>query len=105
MFRDILGMVGTLEERKVGRYEDAELLVSTVRNTDSERPFETAVSSPEYNDGRLVIVEEYDDNELAVKGHGEWVKKMTAETKPSSLKDVLGSGIAQLADIVEPDPS
>ena len=77
MFNFDFGMLDDYEERMVGRFEKAGLLVSTARVSDGQQPYETAVGHPEYNEGKLVIVEAYPDRATALFGHGKWVKMMT----------------------------
>ncbi len=99
MFGNIWGMMGNLEERTVDRYELGDLIVSTVRVTDSILPWETGVSHPEYNSGKWVIVEKYESKEDAKEGHQRWVQKMTGETLPDELRDVADSEIGLLNDV------
>jgi hypothetical protein len=88
---------GSYDDRKVDRYEDEAkgLIVSTCSMNDTEHPFETAVSHPRYNNGEWVIVQEYDTQEDAQKGHDEWVARMTAKVLPNQLEDVSTSGSAK----------
>lgn len=99
---DFLSMLGTYEERKVSHYEDvkSKTVVDTCRVTDSEKDFETGICHPAYNKGTWVIVELYDTEEQAKKGHNKWVKKMTAKALPRQLKDVSSSETAKLCDMV-----
>ena len=99
-FFDFLGMVGDNEQRKVARWpEKGEWVVDTCRVTDNiENPFETAVQHPCYNDGKIVIVEEYKDIEAAEKGHAKWVDRMSADELPERLVDVSSCGMAKLHD-------
>ena len=84
-----IGNMGNYEERKVARWpEEGDWVVDTCRVTDSDKPFETAVKHSSYNDGEMVIVEEYEDNESAQKGHDKWVKIMSANELPERLVDV-----------------
>jgi hypothetical protein len=78
-------------------------LVDTAAINDSTKPFETAVQSPHYNDGKMVIVELYDTKDEAQKGHDKWVNKMTAKNPPKSLKDVSTSGIVRFANALGAD--
>jgi hypothetical protein len=66
--------------------------------TDSEHEYETGIAHPSYNDGKWVIVEDYDTEEDAKKGHDKWVKIMTADSLPSVLNDVSTAVIAKLGD-------
>lgn len=58
-------MAAPYEQRKVARFEKDGFMVDTAAVNDSEHPFETAVEHPNYNDGKMVIVEEYDSKEEA----------------------------------------
>ena len=81
----MFGMIGTYEQRKVARTEIEDGFVSTARMTDTEKPFETGISHELYNEGYIVIVEQYDTKEEALAGHEKWVKVM--EGKPEKLID------------------
>src|SRR5262249_24498781 len=96
-----LEMVGNYEQRKVGRYDHPDgWFISTALVTDSEKPFVTAVCHPKYNEGRIVIVDSYDNKMEAEAGHEKWVQTMNAETLPERLVDVSEAGIAQLMDVL-----
>lgn len=84
------------EDRKVARFEQGDVLVSTARVSDSLQPFETAVAHPDYNNGKLVIVQMYDTKEEASIGHNKWVKLMTSDNLPDELVDVSTAEIRQL---------
>jgi len=98
---DFFSMANNYEERKIGRYEVDDLVVSTAQVTDSEAPYETAVSHPLYNNGRFVIVQNYWTRDDAEAGHEHWVEVMTNPVLPESLRDVSMAGIAQLQDLVD----
>ena len=84
-----IGNIGNYEERKVARWpEEEDWTVDTCRVTDSEKPFETAIKHTNYNDGKMIIVEEYEDKESAQEGHDKWVKIMSANELPERLVDV-----------------
>ncbi len=87
----------------IDKYEEGDLFISTARNTDSQHPFETAVSHPKYNNNALVIVAEYDTKEEAQEGHDKWVRIMTAPELPAELRDVSTAGIAELCEAVGGD--
>lgn len=91
-------MAGNYEDRKIDRYEDGELTISTAEVYDSEAPYETAVKYPNYNGGKFVIVANYYSREDAEAGHQKWVEIMTNPVLPESLRDVSMAGIAQLLD-------
>jgi len=83
-----IGNMGNYEERKVARWPEDDWIVDTCRVTDSDKPFETAVKHTNYNFGKMIIVEEYDDEESAQKGHDKWVKTMSADELPERLFDI-----------------
>jgi hypothetical protein len=72
-----LSMAYDYESRKVARHEGTDFWISTARVTDSKFPFETAVSHPQYNDNKIIIVEQYEDIEAAISGHKKWVDVFT----------------------------
>lgn len=75
----------------VGKFHEGELKVSTVGGvTDSDSEFETAVLHPSYSE-YFIVVEEYDTEEDALKGHKKWVDIMTSENLPEELIDVSSS--------------
>ena len=82
------------EDRKIERYDDDELFVSTCRVSDSERPYETAVSTPEYNKGKIVIVEMYDTEQEAREGHHKWLEAMK-NNPPNALTNVSSCGSSE----------
>lgn len=88
----ILDMIGNYEERKVENTVVNDVIIDTARVTDCDKPYETAICSPHYNDGNLVIVEEYDDFKSAEIGHKKWVEIFEKEL-PETLQDVSTSGI------------
>jgi len=102
-FMDFISMWGNYEERKVDRFEKEGLLIDTCAVNDSDKPFETAISHPMFNDGKLVVVELYDTKEQAQKGHNKWVKIMTKKKLPKSLKDVSTAEVAKLCDAIGGD--
>ena len=95
MLFDFLNMP-SYDQRKIGRHEEENLIVSTVTVTDSAAGHETAVSHPDYNNGSYIVVEEYYTREDATIGHEKWVKLMTSEDRPKELKDVSTCEIAKL---------
>jgi len=96
---DFLLDADNYEERKVANYEDKKtgLIVDTCAVFDSEQPFETGICHPLYNNGNWIIVELYDTGEKAQKGHDKWVKKMTADFLPKTLKDISSCEVAKIA--------
>lgn len=93
------------ETRKVDCWqnEDEDQMVSTARVSDGTRPYETAFQHPEYNDGKIVIVEAYDTLEDARAGHTRWLKLMTEGPLPESLRECCNAGIAQLLGALSDD--
>lgn len=96
-----MDMFGTYEQRKVGCYEDTKgkKLVSTVAVTDSTFPYETAIQHPEYNNGALVIVENYETKGDAEIGHKRWVGIMKSDELPDPLMDTGQSKVSQMCDL------
>jgi hypothetical protein len=95
MFK-FLSMLDTYEDRKVARYEQGGLFISTALVNDSDDPYETAVAHPAYNDGEIVIVETYGDLDSAKAGHEKWVSIMTRPELPAKLVDTSTALIAKL---------
>lgn len=93
-----LAMAGNYESRCIGRYDDDELMVSTAAVNDGDHPYETAVEHPEYNNGKMVIVQAYDTISEAESGHAEWVARMTNGPLPEHLQDCQNSEISQFCD-------
>ena len=102
---DLLGlnMLGNHEQRKVANFKKGEIVVDTCRVTDSNKPYETGISHPRYNNGKWVIVELYDTEKEAKIGHDKWVKTILAKKLPISLIDVSTSAIVKLIGTVSPD--
>lgn len=100
-----LDMFGNYEDRKVGRYHDEAtgVFVSTAWVNDSDPPWETAVEHPNYNGGKMVIVEHYHSREAAETGHEKWVQTMTTEPLPALLVDKSSHIFAELLDAVGGD--
>ena len=95
---DFIGMMSNHEDRVVANYEEGELIVDTALVTDGEHIYETAIQHPEYNKGKWVVVEAYDDTASAQAGHEKWVKIMTADALPDELSECMNSGISQLGE-------
>ena len=92
-----LDMLGNYDERRVDRYENDEILVSTVEVTDGDKPFETAIKHPEYGKtGAMIIVEKYDTVEQAQKGHTKWVELVKTDTLPDTLVDCQNAAVSKL---------
>jgi len=100
---DFFDMAGTHEQRKVDRFERDDLIVDTCSVTDSDDPYETAISHPDYNDGKWVIAETYKTADAAQEGHDKWVQIMTAPEIPAQLVDVSTFAIAELFRAIDPD--
>ncbi len=97
---EFMDMIGNYEERKVDRFSKGNLIVDTCSVTDSDKPFETAVKHPKFNQEKWIVVELYDTKEEAQEGHNKWIKIMTAEKLPLELKDISSAKIAKLCDAV-----
>lgn len=98
---DFLSMMDNYDEHVVARHETDTLIVDTAEVSDSPRPFETAVSHDQYNKGKWVIVECYDDKQSAQAGHDRWVQTMSAAELPESLVDRASDTAAQWCDKVD----
>ena len=93
---DFIQDFGNYQDRVVGRYDGDGTMVSTARVSDGSHPYETAFQHPDYNDGKMVIVEAYDSKELAAEGHARWLKIMIDGPLPDCLIDCHNSEISQL---------
>ncbi len=101
---DFLNMTGNHEERQVDNYEGENgLVVDTCAVTDADLPYETGITHPRYNEGKWVIVELYPTKEQAQEGHKKWVKIMTTEPLPESLRDASTATIAKACDVLGED--
>jgi hypothetical protein len=98
MLFDFLSVTDNYEDRKVDNFQKGELEIDTCAVTDADKPFETGICHPGYNEGEWVIVELYDTKEESQKGHKKWVKKMTNKKLPTTLKDVSSAEVATLKD-------
>ncbi len=97
-------MMDNYEQRKVARFDGENgLCIDTAAVTDSRQPYETGIQHPNYKSGGWVIVEMYDFKEEAQKGHDKWVKTMTAETLPKTLKDVSSCDLVELGRAIGGD--
>lgn len=90
--------VGNYEDRKVGRYDDGDISISTCAVSDGSKPFETAISHPDYNNNGWIIVESYDTREEAKNGHQKWIETVKASL-PDNLSDV-GNGLDGIAKML-----
>ena len=91
-----MGMMENYDDRKVDRYEAEGMIISTASVTDSDWIYETAVSHLSYNNGDWIIVEGYDDKDIAEKGHKKWVNKMTADELPETVEDISTADVVKL---------
>ena len=98
---NFLFMMDNHEDRMVDRYEDGEdFIIDTCYANDTPKPYETAVMHPSYNNGRWVIVEDYNKEDEAQIGHNKWVEIMTADKLPDQLVDIATSGVAQFLSAI-----
>jgi hypothetical protein len=79
------------------RGEDWKMFVSTIFAGDTNR-YETAIAHPFYNDGTLIVVGSWDDEEDARHGHKYWVERVVLDAMPNPLTDVSTSETALLLD-------
>jgi len=100
---DFLNMFGNYEDRKVDRFEKDDIIVSTAFVTDTGFDYETAVSHPQYNSGKFIIVEQYETEEEAQIGHNKWVNLMTTDNLPEQLIDVSTATCASMIDLFSED--
>lgn len=98
-FFGFFSMMDDYDTRNVDNYSDGFMTIDTSAATDTDRPFETGIQHPQFNDGKWVIVEYYDTREDAQVGHNKWVYKMTHEL-PDMLVDVSTCEIALLIDAI-----
>lgn len=96
-----LNDVGNYADRRVARDDFDWGFISTARVSDGRKPYETAVEHPEYNDGKMVIVDCYDTKADAAAGHAKWKKRMTAKRLPASLTDVANAEVAQMLESID----
>ncbi len=96
---NFMDMAGNYEDRKVDRHDGENFFISTARVTDGQKDYETAVAHPNYNDGKIVIVEMYDTKEEAQTGHDKWVGFMSSDSLPLKLIDCSNSGVSQLLEM------
>ena len=74
----------------IAKYDSSggNLRVSTVINSDSNKPYETAIAHTNYNHGNWIVVEEYDTKEQAKEGHERWILRMSSSPLPEVLIEV-----------------
>lgn len=66
-------------------YKSDEFFIDTCLPTDTGY-WETGISSKNFNDGRWIIVDEYESKKKAESGHKKWIEFMT--TSPKKLTDI-----------------
>lgn len=99
MLFDFLNMMGSYEDRKVEYDELNGAVIDTAAVTDSDKPFETGICHPRYNDNKWVIVQLYDSKKEAQSGHKKWVSIFSDPKKlPKKLRDVSSASCAELCD-------
>ena len=88
--------LNTYEDRKISRYEQDGLFISTAMVIDDEiYPFETAIKHADYNKGELIIAEQYKTLEEAENGHKKWMKAFSSEPFPEYLIDCYAGFIGK----------
>jgi len=92
---DFFDMADNYKERKVANYSKDGIVIDTCAVSDSDKPFETGVAHPQYNDGDWVIVQLYNTKKEAKKGHDKWADIMV-NNPPQQLKDVSTCAIANM---------
>jgi hypothetical protein len=92
------------EDRKVDRYQEGDLMVSTASVVDLDPPYvyETAISHPDYNDGEIIPVDCYISLEEAKIGHKKWLKLML-ENPPNVLKYGSKNKLGNLSNSIQAD--
>ena len=82
-----------------------DMMIDTIRVSDGERSFETAISHFRYHDGKLVIVQAYDTWSEAVAGHESWIATMTRDPLPEYLRGAENDIFSQILDLMEGEES
>ena len=95
--------MGNYEERKIANYKNNGVEVDTCYCSDTEKPIETAVHHPKYNDDKWIIVDYADTEPEALLKHNKWVKKMTFEKLPETIRDICTAGISKMVDLLNDD--
>jgi len=95
---DFLMDAGNYSERKVDNFENEDCIIDTCAVSDGNKPYETGIQHILYNNNQWVIVEAYNSKDEAQIGHDKWVKIMTSENLPDTLKDCQNAGIAGFLD-------
>ena len=97
---DFMGMMGNYESRKVDRWDDDLRMLSTASVTDGEKPYETAIAHPDYNDGKIIIIGYYDTKEDAQAGHDKWLNLILSDKLPTTLVDCANAETAKLCESI-----
>ena len=84
---NFIGMFGNHSSRLVDNYESDNFTIDTCLVTDSEYNYETAVKYYGFNDGRWMIVEQYNTESEAQDGHNRWVEYLT-NNEPEFFEDI-----------------
>ena len=84
---NFIGMFGNHSSRLVYNYESDNFTIDTCLVTDSEYNYETAVKYDGFNDGRWMIVEQYNTESEAQNGHNRWVEYLT-NNEPEYFEDI-----------------
>ena len=74
-------------------------VIDTCAVNDASQPFETGIEHPGYNNGKWIIVEQYDSKAEALLGHSRCVEVFKSSL-PTKLVDVSDCGIASLCEMV-----
>ncbi|EKS4345090.1 hypothetical protein QB607_003094 [Clostridium botulinum] len=87
-----LDMALTYDQRKVDNTEGIDkenipFIIDTCKVTDSEKPYETALSHRKYKNGMWVILEQYNTKEEAKIGHSKWLN-IFLNDKPEFIMDI-----------------
>ena len=93
----LASMMKNLTQKReiIGQHREHDWGVSTCQMFDTDNPYETAIKHPHYNDGNIIIVEEYATREQAERGHQKWLAIMRAPMLPAMIEDVSTAGVAK----------
>lgn len=93
---NFLEMASNYENRKVDRFEGDNFFISTAWVNDSVNyPYETAISHPDYDNKRVIVIEQYEDIEEAKINHQKWVETFTKKELPEYLIECFAGDIAE----------
>jgi len=101
---DFYEMRGTYEQRKVANYEGDGFVIDTAAVNDGDKPFETVIIHPAYDDSWIVL-QAYPTKAAARRGHDLWVKKFTTGALPEEIVECPNAEVAQLRDLVNGGPT